>query len=473
MKKGLVFLLICSFATLNAQVPYTPNFDRLLSLGKFYKILHQIDSLYQKGERRPELYYYSGKANEGIMRYNEAYRYYLKWYESDTTQILAQLTLAKIASLAGHRNEAIERYENLAQQDSINFTVNYSLGRLYQQTGKLNKAIEVYRRQYNVDTANVTLLTRIGDCLVESKMGIEALPIYSRGFYYDVQNLILAMKIVNIVLADGNLMPIFEKSVETIIDTAVLVTPKSFPLRQSQGVFKYRIKKYEEAIEIFTRLQEEGDSSKIGYKYLGSALFQQGAYNRALPYLSKADTLYRAPAGERMDIELSMKYVEALCYVGNSKKALEILADLENVLQPSPALISRIFILDGMAYSVMGKQEKAIQFYWKAYKSDEDNQYALVRMAYIASALWSSAQANKIEANYRLIWYTQILYLQKVEEEAEVSVNEQHAYSRRILESALESLFFSGKKQLEVKNPDGKKIIYTENEIRQLIKRKE
>lgn len=110
--------------------------------------------------------------------------------------------------------------------------------------------------------------------------------------------------------------------------------------------------------------------------------------------------------------------------------------------------------------------------YWNAYRENEQNKVALSNFAYMTSSQWIAAKENKTEADYRQIWYAQILYLQKIREKEGSSEDSQHNYSRKILEEALETLFFTGETQLKVKDPDGREYVYPVEEIRQLIKKK-
>lgn len=58
------------------------------------------------------------------MRYNQAYQYAKLWFEEDTTNREARLSIARLANLAGHKSEALRLYEKLACEDSLDFSVN-------------------------------------------------------------------------------------------------------------------------------------------------------------------------------------------------------------------------------------------------------------------------------------------------------------------------------------------------------------
>ena len=178
-----------------------------MSNKRYNEVLRYLDSLEQGNADNSTLYLYRIRANEGLMRYNNAYRYAREWAARDTANRDIRMTLARLANLAGHKPEALHLYEQLAREDSLDFSVNYALGRLYQQNNRTGHALEVYMRQLAVDSSHVMLLTLIGDCLVEMELIAQAMNYYEKAFYEDIQNTVLAIKLwsdlLNDVLNDG------------------------------------------------------------------------------------------------------------------------------------------------------------------------------------------------------------------------------------------------------------------------------
>lgn len=469
MKIVLILLLTGLYGGGKPEKTWQDLMVRLLEADKYYTVLHKADSMLQMGREEPLLFYYKGKACEGVMRYNEAYRCYRQWYETDTNNIAARLILARLATLSGHRVEAIRRYEQLSGIDSLNFAVNYALGRLYQQTGKPEKALEAYGRQLAVDTANITLMTRIGECYADIGLIYLTLQYYCKAFNLDTHNSTLALKTVNTLLANRDLMPFWKNQVMLLGREAIKQSPESFLLRESWGVFHYADRQYEATERIFRELLQQRDSSRLCFKYMGMAVFQQQKYHQALKYLERAYKMYRDKDKKPTDLEVAMKYAEALGRTDACRQAFVVLSDIEELIQPDDRLLSQIALLYGMAYSYTGEKDKAVKSYWEAYQRNPRNKGAVVNLAYLASTLSDEKTEEYESPAWKQKYFFHVLFLQKVKGKPGETPDKQHMYSRKVLQVALEEMFFRNQKNMTLVDPDGKEYVYTEEDIRKLI----
>lgn len=454
------------------QTTSHPQLEQLLNQRQYYKVLRYADTLQQEGRAFAALCYYQFKASEGVMRYNDAYRYARQWYEQDTTNREARLSVARLSNLAGHKTEALRIYEQLSREDSLDFSVNYALGRLYQQTDKTGSALEVYQRQLSVDSTNVTLLTLIGDCFMEMKLVSPALSYYGKAFYKDVQNASLAVKATNAVLTNKEYIPYYADFLSHMLSVAISRAPESVNLRQTLGVLKYTDKRYDESRKIFAELRERGDSSRITLKYAGLTEFQLENFRKALPWLRKAYALYAGSEGEPTDVDLAMKYGEALCRSGDCSAALEVFKAVENRIMPDPRILSMLEVLKGMSYTYTMNRDKAIESYWNAYKLNPGNTGAIANLAYLSDRKGLDIDdVEPSDAEKKKILFAHILFLQKVKEKPNAGIDTQHGHSRQVLGEALDELFFKNENKLVVSDFDGNPHTYPVEMLRKLAHR--
>lgn len=468
--KGIFFCIAVFCMQLTyGQERLVDKLEQLMNNRRYYEVLRSIDTLSGERQEASGFYSYLIKANEGLMRYNDAYRYAKRWFIRDTANRDARLTMARLANSAGHKSEALRLYEQLASEDSLDFSINYALGRLYQQHNRSGSALEVYLRQLSVDSTNVTLLTLIGDCFVDMELISSAMPYYGKAFYEDVLNASLAIKATNVILTHKDYIPYYGESLSRMLDTALLQAPKAFPLLQTLGVLKYTDKKYPESEQIFTRLQKEGDSSRITLKYAGLVKFQQNNFKSALPFLSKAYALYLGADGQPTDIDLAMKYGEVLCRTGFCADALYVFQNIERTVQPDQRFLSLLEVMKGMSYTYIGREDKAIEAYWKAYRLNPGNNRAIANFAYLTGKQ-SRKTENLTEIDKKKIRFAQVLFLQKMKEKSNGGIETQQEDSRNMLREALEELFFKNENTLVTLDPEGKEHVYSIEDIRKLVR---
>lgn len=471
MKLIIIIFSICWTSVLLAQDDVHGKIEKWIAQNQYHEALQYIDSLKKKGDDTTDLLYCSGKASEGVMRYNDAYRYYMAWLNQDSLNREAQIAVARSANLAGRTTEALKRYSQLAAEDTLDFAINFQLGRLYQQTGKPLKAIGIYNRIYAVDSTNITLLKRLGECYAGAGLYPAAILLYGNAFFLVPQNSGLALKAVNLIFTNKDNLPDYLPYATALTDTALLYSPESVALRQSKGMLEYMANRFEKSEQIFTTLINEGDSSHINFKFLGLAKYRQHHYYDASKPLGRADSLFRDKNGLRTDMELALVYAESLGRTRSSKDALRIFNEVEEQLQPDKRVLSQIALLCGMAYAYSSRMDKAKEYYWKAYKLYPKNQRALPNFVNLNYTLLvdDSIRMKASETEIKKALFAHILFLQEVRDDTPAEKETLHKSSRDILRKALEEMFFQSEDQLTVIDPDGKKITYSSDEIRKII----
>lgn len=458
--------VICAL-TLTAQ--HSDNWIKnLIITGKYAEAAIYIDSLFETGIESSSLLFYAGKTNEELMRYNKAYRYYKKWYSRDTANQDAKLAMARSANLAGHQTIALKYYEQLSREDSVHFLINFSLGRLYQQIPDYPKAIQVYTKLLTVDSTNTSLLSSLGDCTNGLNLTADALSFYIRAFEQDKRNGRIALKAINAIRKDKKVWPEWMDTIIALADTAIRYNPNYPLLAQSRGILKYFDKRYKECDTIFTKLTEGEKVSRVTLKYYGLTLFQLKRFSQAEKWLAQADSLFLDEEGNHTDLDVALRYGEALIQTGNPYKALQIFREVETQLQPDNTLLSRISVMNGNAYSTSKENKKAVLAYWQAYKLYPANKQAIANLTYLCQPKDSDESILMSQGIPReKMLFTCILFLKNYNVKSRYTEIMQE-YCREVLNHALREAFLKNTKKLTARDPEGKKYTYSYRELHRL-----
>lgn len=472
MQKYLIIGLLFWNTGLCAQKANQETLDWLMTRNRYYEVLKYIDSLYRTGEKFSDILLYEGKANEGVLRYKEAYRCYSDWVAKDSTNRDACLALARVSALSGRTMKAIGIYEKFSREDTLDFFVNYQLARLYQQNGKLISAIQIYQRLHQADTTNPALLKRLGDCYNQMGWHGNAAAYYEEAFHLDPEDGNVVVKAVNIMMTYPVLFLDYIGEGMALIDSALIYSPQLNSLQQLRGIFLYLQKRYQECETVFSDLLVQGDSSRVNFRYQGLSLFHMKRYREALAPLANADSLFRNSAGERTDFDLSMRYGESLGYCKETQKALTVFREIEQLMMPDTQTLYQLAYLSGTAYFQVDDYKQTIQNYWKAYllnPKSKNTIYSLLNLHY--DLLTKEDKLQKVsEKEMQQGLFFRILFLQKFRERQPENENSYHSSSRDILQKELSEMFFKNENKLIVSDPDGKKYSYSADEIRELIK---
>lgn len=471
MKWVILFWLFVHTVMLCAQESSDQSLDKLMTENRYYEVLKHTDSLVRSGIHTSAVYSRAGKANEKIMRYNDARCYYKKWLELDSMNLTARASVAYMTNLAGHTDEAIRLYEQLIESDSLNFDINYQLARIYQQNKKTLKAIAVYTRMWMRDTNNITLLKRLGDCYVDAGLPEAAVSCHDRAFGFDPRNAGQAVKTVNLILLNRDYFDNFIEKVTAIVDTALLYSPESVTLLQSKGLVEYMNNHFKSCDTIFTRLIEKGDSSKVNFKLQGLARYADKKFYNALKPLEVSDSMFQDQKGNRTDMEIALKYGECLGRYGRGSQALQVFDEIERQLIPDSSFFSQLNLMRGMAFANMGQYTNARKYYWRAYKFNEGNKQAVVNLVSLCYNIVLDDEERKSasENEIKKALYTHILFLRKVKDLNMDDENSMHQSSREVLTKELELMFFKSDKNLQIMDWDGQKYIYTADELKRII----
>ncbi len=474
MQKYLIIGLLFWNTGLCAQKTNQETLDWLMTRNRYYEVLKYIDSLYRAGEKFSDILLYEGKANEGVLRYKEAYRCYSDWVAKDSTNRDACLALARVSALSGRILKAIGIYEKFSREDTLDFFVNYQLARLYQQNGKLISALQIYQRLHRADTVNPALLKRIGDCYNQMGWNANAASYYEEAFHLDPEDGKVVVKAANIMLTYPALFLDYIHEGMALVDSALVYSPQLNSLQQLRGMFLYLQKRYPECETVFSNLLAQGDSARVNLRYLGLSLFHMKRYKEAMTPLTNADSLFRNSAGDRTDFDLSMRYGEDLGYCKETQKALTVFREIEQQIMPDTQTLYQLAYLSGTAWLQVNDRRQAVQNYWKAYLLNPKSKNIIYSLLNLHYDLWTKEgeRKNVSEKRIQQALFFHVLFWQKYTKRRPEDEDSYCYSSRAILQNELDELFFKNENKMIVLDPDGKKYSYSTDEIRELIKPK-
>ncbi|MEG1617556.1 MAG: hypothetical protein RR202_01990 [Bacteroidales bacterium] len=463
----LLMLFVMNIQLVVSQI--NSELDSLLNRGKFHAVVKKIDSIENQTNTQFNYAFYRGKANEGAMRYNDAYTSYKKWYASDTTNLDAKLAMARMANLSGRTQEAKTLFEEMTQMDSLSFSLNYQLGRIYQQNNSLNKAILTYQRILPVDSTNISLLNNLADCYNSLGLFPGAIVYYEKAFEQNPYDANIAIKEANVIIEFQKNISDSIAGARRIIDKALQYSPQSIPLRQSKAILKFMDRQYEECDSLLTTIIAEGDSSKMNFKYQGLSRVYRRRYFDALFPLAIADSLFRDQNGNRTDTEVALKYPEVLGRCGDRRLSLNNLAEYEEQLNPQPSILSQINFIRGMVYNYEQQRSKAKNAYWKSYSLNPTVK-SLSNYTNLFYDIVDKERKSKMTPNeLQQALFAHIYFLKMVPDKEPQNTNSMHSVSRKILYYELEEMFMRGDSELTLKDPNGKKFTFSQAELKNMI----
>nr|WP_321406414.1 tetratricopeptide repeat protein [uncultured Carboxylicivirga sp.] len=243
-------------------------------------------------------------------------------YAQDSTHYGNLMRYAQIQSTEGQYESAILILENYLKLDSLNYNANMLLAEAYQKVNEPLSAIKTYKRILEAYPINQKVGVKLAQVYYGKKMYVEC----------------------------------FDLSMQ-FVDT--LGYSKRF--LTMAGLASFKSGANGNTVNIFKRMESQGDSSLITKKHIGIAYYRMDNFNESITYLSNA-------------FELKSDDPEICFFLGASlgesniplrgKPYLEMAAGL---LNPSPDLMEKIHLKLAMMHANSGEYEKAIAYYDTAY----------------------------------------------------------------------------------------------------------
>ena len=462
--KQIIFLFSLLSYSVFAQFQQE-NLQELLNGKQYNRIVAFADQIQATDSSNYRTMYLIGQAYEGLLRYSDAYRFYLHCLSIDSTQVELLNTTGRIAANLGRTREAESYFLKIWEADTTDFYANYQLARFYVQIGNDGQAIDYYEYLLENDPNNPTLLRAVGDCYYRLNERFSAFEAYWYAFRNNKENAGLASTLVNTLLP-LSMEDKIERALE-VCDTALVYNPGNKTILQNQGMAFFTGKRYSEADSIFSMLLALGDSAYINIKYCGCSRYYAGKLYEAIEPLEKA---YIEDAS---DIEVCLLLGSTLSRTADRKRALELFDWAEKIVLPqNPAYLAYEAYMDLLlqfradTYARDGRPQEAAAIYYQ--------QWLATKRSDRLSQIWNAygpMDVNRFQNDDVRARYLFINVLVATDMDNNLSNSGLLAFVRRQLVAFREDMFFRGIKEHPMITPDNKRSTISEARLQELIER--
>lgn len=428
---------------------------------QYAAVLAMSDSLAPADSAGYSTLFAFGQAAEGLLKYPEAYDYYQRCLELDSTLSDTWNALARTAALMGRTSEAETFYTKVLEADSLDFYANHQLARLYYQSGEYEKALAGYARLQAKDVDNPVLWQAIGNCYARQELPAEAAIAYFKAFGSNPRHAGLAQDLVNTLLRLGG---DFIAEAVAVSDTALLYNPGNRPLLRNKGMALYMSRQYTLADTLFTRLLAQGDSSYFTLKYAGASKYYAGQY------LSAVEPLEMAYEQDTTSVEVCLLLGAALGKTYDRRRAFTLLDRAEKGMQPNPFWLTQLALSRAETYNRDGNRTEAARLYYDCWKKNPARQDILFSLHNVYSV--SSVKEYPTDAERQRGLFVAWLYATRYLE-TEAPRKNALFFLHALFRSLYEDLFFRGETQQPLLAPDGKKSTLSLVDLRSLVGRVE
>lgn len=451
-----VLLLCCLIFPGNAQ---EFNWQDLVNRRQYAAVIARVDSLTPADSSNYEIMNAIGQAYEGMLQYRKAYDYYRLCLSMDTTNLDILNTLARTATNLGRAKDAERYFHQVLSADSSNFYANYQLARLYFQLGEYEKAVDAYEKLQAQNEDNTALYRAIGDCYTRMEQYPSATTAYFQAYNLNRENAGLAVALVNSLYRMGASSPDYISEGVAICDTALSYNPGNRQLLRSKGLGLYIVKQFVQADSVYSSLLADGDSTYLTLKYGGASKYYAGLY------LPSVDVLEMAYEQDTTSVEVCLLLGSALGKTYDRKRAYDLFDKAEAGLEPNRFLVNQLLAFRAETYQKDGKYKEASRLFYEAWKKNPDRLDFLGAIARMYSAVDVSKYRSEEERQrglFILILYMNESLKKKADERTLV-------FSRALLQSFYEDMFFRNVSEETVIDPDGKKSKVSIVDLRNLI----
>ena len=452
-----VLLLCCLIFPGNAQ---EFNWQDLVNRKQYAAVIAHADSLTLADSSNYEIMNAIGQAYEGMLRYQKAYDYYRLCFSMDTTNLDILNILARTATNLGRAEDAERYFHQVLSADSSNFYANYQLARLYFQLGEYEKAVDAYEKLQAQNEDNTVLYRAIGDCYTRMEQYPSATTAYFQAYNLNRENAGLAVALVNSLYRMGASSPDYISERIAICDTALFYNPGNRQLLRSKGLGLYIVKQFVQADSVYSSLLADGDSTYLTLKYGGASKYYAGLY------MPSVDILDMAYEQDTTSVEVCLLLGSAL--VGKTydrKRAYDLFDRAEKGLEPNRFLVNQLVAFRAETYQKDGRYKEASRLYYEAWKKNPERLDFLAAISHMYSEIDVSkfqSEEDRQRGLFILVLYMNESLKKKADERTMV-------FSRALLQSFYEDMFFRNVEEETMIDPDGKKSKISIVDLRNLI----
>ncbi|MEN8229994.1 MAG: tetratricopeptide repeat protein [Bacteroidota bacterium] len=269
--------------------------------------------------------------------YSKSWPLYSTMIERDSTDVSSWLKLAEIASFRQKYNEAVEALEQVLLIDPSNLSSLMMLGDILNRLNN-SGAVVYYERAYSIYPDNQKVAYALGNWYTHAQRAWETIPIC-----------------------------------EHILET----DSSSIKFCKLMGYAYYKIGDPDPAIQHFDDAISYGDSTAFTFKFKGISHYLSFDFPGAI------ESLQFALKKDSMDAEVHFFLGTSMANTKEKKEAMHHLDRSLELMNPDPAIVSRIYSEQGNIMRLEMEHEKAYELYRLAWEADTTNPMALYYMASI------------------------------------------------------------------------------------------
>ena len=277
------------------------NLSLLYSQGKYNEVIHLTDSLLVVDSSGFTAYYYRGLAQSALYRYADAIGTFEKALPFTTDSVQLLYLLAQAYDNGGNRQQAVKTYQLVVQKDSLYVPAKARLAFIYSLEKEFFPAIELYSSLIRYDSTNSYFYSKLAYCCTQIGIIPAALSYYQQAINYNSNDAESANKMINIYLEINQ----FHEA-DSILDTLMISFPSDVDLIIKKACTQSVFGEYPEAIQLFKKAVQMGDSSLYMCKNYGNTLYNNGDFAESIFWL-------RRYAKECPEDEKNLYYLAIAC----------------------------------------------------------------------------------------------------------------------------------------------------------------
>ena len=455
------FCIISFFCCVASTFAQQSEWKDLIDKKQFDIVISQATNMQPADTADFSKMYLIGQAYEGLLKYRDAYNYYKKCYDLDSTRTDMLNTLARMSGNLGLVREAEKYYKQVISYDSTDFYANYQLARLYVQIGKNIEGLKYYDYLLERDPENTVILRAMGDCYTRMDSLELALDCYELAFYRNVENAPLAAVYVNLLLTLHHPFNNYFEIASFACDTALLFNPEDITLRQKKGMIHYMKREFVVSDSIYSSLMADRDSSFNTLKFCGCSRFYARNWFDAIEPLEKAFVM------DTTAVDVCMLLGISLGRTYDPKQAFQYFEKAEKLMQPDEYWSNSLIEFRAEVYVKTGECKKGAALFYQLWNKDKKKNSWMQSILFCLGAKKMADMNDEEKQRYLFICF---LFASEAMEADENSEQGRYLpYLRSIFKKFHEEMFFTGVNSYPMISPDNKKNTITIEKINELI----
>lgn len=325
--------------------------------------------------------------------------------------------------------------------------------------GEYEKAVDAYEKLQAQNEDNTVLYRAIGDCYTRMEQYPSATTAYFQAYNLNRENAGLAVALVNSLYRMGASSPDYISEGIAICDTALFYNPGNRQLLRSKGLGLYIVKQFVQADSVYSSLLADGDSTYLTLKYGGASKYYAGLY------MPSVDILDMAYEQDTTSVEVCLLLGSALGKTYDRKRAYDLFDRAEKGLEPNRFLVNQLLAFRAETYQKDGRYKEASRLYYEAWKKNPERLDFLAAISHMYSEIDVSkfqSEEDRQRGLFILVLYMNESLKKKADERTMV-------FSRALLQSFYEDMFFRNVEEETMIDPDGKKSKISIVDLRNLI----